>query len=447
MTIKITNYTAQINYGSSGRGSPKGAWPDSSSWTDRPSFTRYRNYGVSSNFKDRVKQRKLDKKAGIRSQFLQLPMNPYFDQQTKYSYGQDSLVYHEGSNPNAVDFGCYAIPIVTNFIQPGYLPMAEHVPISNKCIQKLPSRMNGTNFNLPLFLAEAHKSVAMVTKAASMINKVILKTRERVNNRHGRKINGTYVPFVKGREAWQKDLDLSLHNMWLEYRYGWRLLLKDIIDSLKATYDLYNSSLKQRVTCADFAVTERTFVQPGTVNGRLGGYFGPQQWDVTVTEKCRYDVKYVIYYRDNNPQLGTMQQYGITNPFLLAWELVPYSFVVDWFVPVGNLLQGLDAFLGKEFLAGTVSYTYDEQKTFTFSNPMYPQWWGWGVPCYASDPISQPSTSSHRAFQRFALGSFPTQNLPFIDVNLNYSRCADAIGLLLQQKEPLKSAWASVRKR
>jgi hypothetical protein len=37
---------------------------------------------------------------------------------------------------------------------------------------------------------------------------------------------------------------------------------------------------------------------------------------------------------------------GITNPLLIGWELVPFSFVVDWFLPVGGWLESLDALLG-----------------------------------------------------------------------------------------------------
>jgi hypothetical protein len=37
---------------------------------------------------------------------------------------------------------------------------------------------------------------------------------------------------------------------------------------------------------------------------------------------------------------------GITNPLLIAWEVVPYSFVVDWVLPVGTWLESLDALLG-----------------------------------------------------------------------------------------------------
>lgn len=32
------------------------------------------------------------------------------------------------------------------------------------------------------------------------------------------------------------------------------------------------------------------------------------------------------------------------NPQSIAWELTPWSFVIDWFIPIGNYLNNLDAF-------------------------------------------------------------------------------------------------------
>jgi hypothetical protein len=41
-----------------------------------------------------------------------------------------------------------------------------------------------------------------------------------------------------------------------------------------------------------------------------------------------------------------MAETGITNPLLVAWDAVPLSFVVDWFLPVNNWLKQLDTYSG-----------------------------------------------------------------------------------------------------
>jgi hypothetical protein len=37
---------------------------------------------------------------------------------------------------------------------------------------------------------------------------------------------------------------------------------------------------------------------------------------------------------------------GLINPAVVAWELVPFSFLVDWFIPVGKFLDSWTDQLG-----------------------------------------------------------------------------------------------------
>jgi hypothetical protein len=65
---------------------------------------------------------------------------------------------------------------------------------------------------------------------------------------------------------------------------------------------------------------------------------------------CRAKVTRSVFARidaiPNNAATIALSSAGVTNPLLVAWELVPFSFVVDWFLPVGNYVEQLDAMLG-----------------------------------------------------------------------------------------------------
>jgi hypothetical protein len=37
-------------------------------------------------------------------------------------------------------------------------------------------------------------------------------------------------------------------------------------------------------------------------------------------------------------ELSLQRSLGLVNPLEIAWEVVPYSFVVDWFLPVGSYI-------------------------------------------------------------------------------------------------------------
>lgn len=47
-----------------------------------------------------------------------------------------------------------------------------------------------------------------------------------------------------------------------------------------------------------------------------------------------------------NPHLATLNSYGLLNPALMLWQRLPYSFVIDWFVPIAPLLGSLAAPFG-----------------------------------------------------------------------------------------------------
>lgn len=56
-----------------------------------------------------------------------------------------------------------------------------------------------------------------------------------------------------------------------------------------------------------------------------------------------------------NKTLMRLEQFGLANPTAVAWELVPFSFVADWFVGIGDYLAAQTALLGLEVLDGGTS--------------------------------------------------------------------------------------------
>lgn len=41
-------------------------------------------------------------------------------------------------------------------------------------------------------------------------------------------------------------------------------------------------------------------------------------------------------------QMSAARQLGLVDPATVVWELIPYSFVVDWFLPIGSYLENLN---------------------------------------------------------------------------------------------------------
>ena len=72
---------------------------------------------------------------------------------------------------------------------------------------------------------------------------------------------------------------------------------------------------------------------------------------VRITGKC------CVFARVNYAFIRNDTKYGLVNPLSLGWELIPFSFVVDWCMPIGNFLEALTAHYGLTFDSGFTSVT------------------------------------------------------------------------------------------
>lgn len=118
---------------------------------------------------------------------------------------------------------------------------------------------------------------------------------------------------------------------WLTYRYGIMPLIyeaQDLIKALGKHEKLFETEKERNVVDISETFDIATLNQPFALTVPVVA---------TVTGKATQRV--VIKRRYNVEQLY-QKRFGF-NPLLTAWELVPLSFVVDWFVQVGDAIQAL----------------------------------------------------------------------------------------------------------
>ncbi len=78
----------------------------------------------------------------------------------------------------------------------------------------------------------------------------------------------------------------------------------------------------------------------------------------------------------SNPNLYLANNLGLANPAIVVWELIPFSFVVDWFVTVGQFLENGSAWLGLTVTKPYTTYGGTRLLTKTDVNVYdYPQKW------------------------------------------------------------------------
>lgn len=127
----------------------------------------------------------------------------------------------------------------------------------------------------------------------------------------------------------------NVPNKWLELQYGWNPLLSDVYGACDGLANRNRDDW--RVTAKATASATRVYTKGVDKTSPYGRSV------VTTVKRSAFARLDVV---PSNEVLISLSSLGVLNPLTLAWELLPYSFVVDWFLPVGNWLDSLDASIG-----------------------------------------------------------------------------------------------------
>jgi hypothetical protein len=193
--------------------------------------------------------------------------------------------------------------------------------------------------------------------------------------------------------------------IWLEYHFGWSPLIQDIYTGIDI--------LQHPFSAKKVFASARTVRVNEFFNDNVNYYTRATE---TVTVNCRLGCE----FRVTNPNLWRANQLGMINPAALAWELVPFSFVVDWFVPVSSFLNSFTEWVG---------LTVDSKWTTLKSQDLvfYTQ----------QSKIGSSVESGNCTMSAFCMHrhiALPEASLrPPTPGSLSVTRAATAISLLLQQ--------------
>lgn len=225
-------------------------------------------------------------------------------------------------------------------------------------------------------------------------------------------------------------------NRWLAYRYGWIPLYSTVYGAMTVIYDIVARESNNRLTMIKTprisrAITHKYDRGPfGLYSTRkygVGGY-ALADFGVHVTEDARYSGQISAAIRIKNESLHTASQLGLTNPALVAWELIPFSFVADWFVNVSDVLSQLDTWVGKEFVHGSFTIQWESVVKATSYQRSVPD----TAPYTVKWAKSATSKSRTLAVDRnVGVNQPPVVSLTF-SIGLTPNRIADAVALFRQ---------------
>lgn len=129
----------------------------------------------------------------------------------------------------------------------------------------------------------------------------------------------------------------ALADAWLEYRFGWRPLASDVADAYVVSKRWqYPDSIRMHVAAgAPYAQT----------NGSYSQAVPPGSFKITFRSTGRYSEKLTFSIRTG--QVGgyrpLAQELQLDLPHFLptVWDLIPYSWLVDYFTNVGTYIHAL----------------------------------------------------------------------------------------------------------
>lgn len=179
------------------------------------------------------------------------------------------------------------------------------------------------------------------------------------------------LQYARKHKSWQKLLNKSLRDIsrkgplnitaqeYLAYVYG----LKPLMGDVWTLAELMKTQAQQTLLLKGVGSASR-MQSHGPKS--IGAFSYSQMKRLAATSQTR--VKCTVWARldPNGATLRSMSQLGLVNPFGLAWDLVPYSFVVDWFLPIGPVLYAMSAPAGLLFVDGSVAMRNSEISEFEY---------------------------------------------------------------------------------
>lgn len=199
--------------------------------------------------------------------------------------------------------------------------------------QEAVARCNQATFDVLTEIAEAGEALRMVR---NFKKNMMLRVKRVVR---AWKRERRYINRHDGESTWGTERAMleAFSGAWLEYRYGWRPL----VGSARSLYDAV-----QRMSQGVYQFAEGRKSQTDTQESTsswcvfVSSYF--HDWNIpgTLFHSKRTDVNTAFAQRK---VFCALRNFGM-DPLTTAWELVPYSFVVDWFLNIDSVLSAHSPF-------------------------------------------------------------------------------------------------------
>ncbi len=200
------------------------------------------------------------------------------------------------------------------------------------------SKIKDQKVNLAVAMAESHKTIEMIADRLSKIGRAALDVKR------GKLQRAVKTLGYNRKGPAPKTTGKGFSSDWLEIQYGWTPLLSDV-------YGGYEEMRKKNETFGQVIGATRTIKIDGPMSSTepVNGTQCIAHYKGTRTRVTKVS----LWYDVDSAGLRQASRVGLVNPLEVAWELVPFSFLLDWAFPIGNFLSALDATTGLSFKGGS----------------------------------------------------------------------------------------------
>lgn len=209
--------------------------------------------------------------------------------------------------------------------------------LSNRLYDKIVNQVKGATSAWGANLATWKQSHGMIVARATQLLTAVAQVKSGQLKKAAQTLG-----FRKPKKRHARDLA----GQWLELSYGWIPLVQDIYNSVDVmARPLPPLKLKARVSHSNQT-------NPSTTEVRW--------WHRRMC--CGCSIKAI------HPNSLLANQMGLVNPATIAWEVVPFSFVIDWFVPVGRFLESFTDFVGVDLKDQYTTHFVDVRVQYISNN-------------------------------------------------------------------------------
>lgn len=252
-------------------------------------------------------------------------------------YDRTSYFWKSGSGPtlneqSEVQVGYVPFTATFGIVDPGLDQEAYNSGVA-KLYKLLADRQTG--LSVPLVIGEARETLRMIRNPANALVNLIKKTQLPKYKRASRRIRK-----IRNRTSRLAAGSRASSDLWLETQFGWAPLLSDIDSGIEVWNQKLDTLLYEEFNI--FSKAERL----GPLSAALTRETGRARW----TEHTRsiFSTSYRMYGETYNKFGGTRGQLGLRwGEFVpTVWELLPWSFLIDYFSNIGDVLGACFVDLG-----------------------------------------------------------------------------------------------------